>query len=107
MASSDEKVLSVVHTLQVACQQLDAEMRIINEDLATTAEQLKRYGDIFLAPVKYLTQLRENKRLRYKEIVGQLEALKTQMECSASLLAALNTSQPVTLVQNSPARAGR
>ncbi len=102
--TGDERVYSILSTLEQACTTLEAELRIINEDILHANEQVKRYGDIFVPPVRYLTQLRENKLLRFKEIIGQLEALKTQMDCSASLLATLNAAQPVTIVQNSPSR---
>lgn len=104
MANADEKVFSIVATLEAACGTLQAEIQAINADLAYSTEALQRYGDIYAPPVRYLTQLRENKLLRFREIIGQLEALKTQIDCSAKLLMSLNSNQPVTIVQSSPPR---
>ena len=97
--ASDANVNAIVQTLEAACQQIEMEMEIINEDLAHAAECVKRYGDVYLPPLRYLTQLRDNKRLRFKELVGQLEGLKTQIDCTATLLRTLNTAAPLTLVQ--------
>lgn len=97
----DDKVFSIVSTLEAACCAIESDIRVINEDVHHVTESVKRYGDIFVPPLRYLTQLRENKILRFREIIGQLEALKTQMDCSVTLLASLNASKPVTIVQPS------
>lgn len=95
----DERVTSITATLESACVQIESELNIINDDIVRTTECVRRYGDVYVTPLKYLTQLRDNKRLRYKEIIAQLEGLKTQIECSNALLQSLNASQPLTLVQ--------
>lgn len=96
---ADDRVLSIVNTLDQACVTIEAELQQINDDLDHCAKMVNLYGDIFAAPLRYLAQLRENKRLRYKEIIGQLEALKTQLDNSSSLLNVLNVSHPLTVVQ--------
>ena len=94
----DDRVRSIVQTLEDGCAQIEQELQIINADLQHASECLRRYGDVYVAPVRYLTQLRDNKLLRYKEIIGQLEGLKTQLDCSNALLASLSTAQPLALV---------
>lgn len=78
--------------------QIEGELQLINSDLAHAAECVRRYGDVYVAPLRYLTQLRDNKHLRFREIVSQLEGLKTQLDCSAQLLNNLTAYQPLTLV---------
>jgi hypothetical protein len=95
---SDDQVLSVVDTLEKMCVQIESELQIINEDIAHTAECVRRYGDVYAGPLRYLCQLRDNKKLRFQELIGQLEALRTQLESSSQLVAALNKSQPVSFV---------
>jgi hypothetical protein len=98
----DDRVRSIVGTLEDACTQIEGELQIINTDLEHAAVCVRRYGDVYLAPLKYLHQLRENKHLRFREIIAQLEGLKTQLDCSNALLNSLNTSQPLTLVPQEP-----
>ena len=98
MASDDERVRSIVATLEDACTTLEAELQIINADLIHATECVRRYGDVYLTPMKYLTQLRDNKHLRFREIIAQLEGLKTQLECSSALLTTLSASQPLALI---------
>jgi hypothetical protein len=94
----DERVKSIVATLEGACTQLETELHTINADLEHASVCVRRYGDIYLAPLKYLTQLRDNKLARLREIISQLEGLKTQLDCSNALLHTLNASQPLALV---------
>lgn len=94
----DDRVRSIVAVLEDACLQVEEELRHINADLHHVQECVQRYGDVFIAPVRYLTQLRENKLLRFREIIAQLEGLKTQIDCSEALLQSLNTSHPVALI---------
>ena len=103
----DDRVLSIVRTLQEGCQHIDSELRIIDADLAQAAICVERYGDVFLAPYNYLRHLRRNKELRYKEIVAQLEGLQTQLDCSHALLQSTIVSNPVAVIEPKPASAVR
>lgn len=91
--TSDQRVVDIVVSLESAAAHIEAELQVINADLQHTATNLERYGEIFLAPFRYMSQLREAKKLRYREIIGQLETLKTQIDSSAQLLQVLN-AQP-------------
>lgn len=104
MASPDERVVHIVESLEAACSVIEAELEVINVDLAHAEDACRRYGEVFLAPCRYLTQLRENKKMRFREILGELEALKVQVESSQQLLAVLEhggSSRPAVAVVSS------
>lgn len=88
---SDGHVLQIVESLEGACRLIEAELEVINADLANAEDCARRYGEVFLGPTRYLVQLRENKKMRYREIIGELEALKLQVESSTKLLSVLQS----------------
>jgi hypothetical protein len=93
MLSPDEEVFRIVSSLEGAACVIEAELEVINRDLRTAEDNCKRYGEVFLAPCRFLTQLRENKKLRFREIVGELEKLQIQLEASSSLVSVLRSER--------------
>ncbi len=98
----DQVVLSMAQTLEMETQRLTGELRTIAHDMEVVAAKQRRYGDIFLAPLQYLSQLRQHKELRLQEIQNQMGALQAQLDNSAQLLQILqNTGRTATIVKPS------
>ncbi len=98
----DQVVLSMASTLEMETQRLNQELRTISNDMEVIAAKQRRYGDIFLAPLQYLSQLRQHKELRLQEISNQMSALQSQLDNSAQLLAILqNAGRTATIVKPS------
>lgn len=98
----DQVVLSMASTLEMETQRLNQELRTISNDMEVIAAKQRRYGDIFLAPLQYLSQLRQHKELRLQEISNQMTALQSQLDNSAQLLQILqNAGRTATIVKPS------
>ena len=108
----DGVVLSMSQTLEAETIRLNGEIRTIANDMEVVAAKQRRYGDVFLAPLQYLQQLRQHKELRLQEIANQLSALNAQLENSAQLLSILqNAGRTAAIVRPtfsgaSPSRIG-
>ena len=87
-----------------SCFQIEAELQTLNVDLQHTYDCLQRHGDVFLPAYRHLFNARETKKIRYREIISQLEAIKAQVDASQSLLHSLQSSamsvRPVTVSVN-------
>lgn len=79
-------------TLECETNRLSAELQTIANDIEVVAAKQRRYGDVFLAPLQYLQQLRQHKELRLSEISAQMTALQAQLDNSAQLLAILQSA---------------
>ena len=98
----DHAVLTMAQTLEQETIRLNGELRTIANDTEITAQKQRRYGDVFLAPLQYLQQLRQHKELRLTEIASQLQALQAQLDNSAQLLSILqNQGRTATIVKPS------
>lgn len=98
----DQIVLSMAQTLETETQRLNQELRTIAADMEVIAGKQRRYGDVFLAPLQYLAQLRQHKELRLQEISNQLASLQAQLDNSAALLSILQSQgRTATIVRPS------
>ena len=98
----DQVVLSMAQTLDMETNRLTGELKTITHDMEVVAAKQRRYGDVFLAPLQYLQQLRQHKELRLQEIQNQMSALQAQLDNSAQLLQVLqNTGRTATVVKPS------
>lgn len=100
--SADKRIADIVMSLESSCFQIEAELQVLNADLQHTTECLQRYGDVYLPAYRFLASQRDAKKIRYKEIIAQLEAIKAQVDASQQLLSSLQTSniRPVTVSVN-------
>jgi N-glycosylase/DNA lyase len=90
MPSPDEEVFRIVSSLEGSARVIEAEIEVINRDIRGTEDSCKRYGEVFVAPCRFLIQLREDKKMRFREIVSKLETLQMQLESSSDLVTVLN-----------------
>ena len=94
-AISDSRILELVRTLENSCQSLEADIGRINIDLSQTEDCIRRYGsDCFVQSQRYLYNLREEKKSKYREVIDKLEQLKHQLETSTMLVTQLAQPAP-------------
>ena len=96
--ASDQRILDITASLERAAGVIEQELLVINVDLSRTQECLARYGDVYLAPYRYLVQVRDSKKQRFAEIIQELEQLRLQVHTSELLLNSLNGGNGAAVV---------
>lgn len=82
----DGSVMTIVERGEGMCAVLEAEIRVINDDLSHSEACVRRYGgEPFLTACRYLLELRESKRQEYLSIVEQLSSLRKDYQSSQTL----------------------
>lgn len=101
--AADQRILALAASLESSALDIERELLVINVDLSRTQECLARYGDIYLAPYRYLVQVRDSKKQRFAEVIQELEKLRLQVASSELLLHSLNAGAGGSLVVPAPA----
>lgn len=88
------EVIQFVEKGEGMCAVLEAEIRVINDDLHHNEACVRRYGgEPFLSACRYLLELRESKRQQYLTIVEQLSTLRNEYQSSVTMIDSVTTSR--------------
>ena len=90
----DLQVIQFVEKGEGMCAVLEAEIRVINDDLRHSEACVRRYGgEPFLSSCRYLLELREAKRVEYLTIVEQLTTMRKEYQASVALAKNISMSK--------------
>ncbi len=98
--AADPRVADLVRTLELSCDSLEADIARINLDLKYQEECYARYNsEAFVASIRYLMGLRDDKKMQFRLVIEKLEGLKHNIETSSLLMSQIQSAKAKPVLQ--------
>ncbi|KAL0219235.1 hypothetical protein P9112_004888 [Eukaryota sp. TZLM1-RC] len=93
--ASKSELLSVLNTLEGHFDLLNEELKEINKDIEWTERCVLKYGEYFSSPLRYLRELKQDKKQKMEEILATMETFNNNLQTSKRLCKLLERNASV------------